>query len=563
MDNKSLIKYLRRAIALQELHDINPFKVRVWQNAVFALENITEPVAAMTLQDQETVLGKAVAAKVSLIIKGEPVPEIAELEAKTPSGVLDMMGIKGLGPKKLVVLWREHNIDSVEKLQAACERNELAKIKGFGEKTQANILQALQYTKSNRGKLHFADAEPISAMIAASLEQTLGQPIFTTGQIRSHQDTVDELAYIVEDKGLDYHNLLSGIDGLIAQPEKSGPFTFKGILQDVELPIKVFISDSVANTLLLTSASPIHLDRKSETGITLRQAASKLVEDETTIYQNAGLPYIIPELRQGHIEWDFISSHSVGDLIKFEDLRGVLHNHSTYSDGAHTLEQMAEQTKLLGFEYLGMADHSQSAFYANGLRPDRVKQQQAEIEFLNSKFAPFKIFKGIESDILNDGSLDYEPEVLASFDYVVASVHSNLGMETVKATDRLIKAISNPFTTILGHPSGRLLLRREGYLYDQDAVIEACKHYNVILELNADPWRLDIDWRMVWKAQKAGLMISINPDAHHIDSLVNMRYGVVAGRKGGLLKAHTFNALGLAEIEQWFITKKEAAEVAS
>jgi DNA polymerase (family 10) len=240
-----------------------------------------------------------------------------------------------------------------------------------------------------------------------------------------------------------------------------------------------------------------------------------------------------------------------------DDLKGPLHNHSTYSDGKNSLRELAEYCKDAGYEYLGMADHSRSAFYANGLDEDRIRRQHEEIDRLNEKLAPFRIFKGIESDILMDGSLDYEAEVLAGFDYIVASIHSGLSMDVKKATTRLIRAIQNPYTTILGHPTGRLLLRREGYPIDHRAVIEACAAHQVVIEINANPWRLDLDWRWVRYAMEQGVILSINPDAHANEGIWHMKYGVIAGRKGGLTKDMTLNTKSADELSDYFENRKK------
>jgi DNA polymerase (family 10) len=244
------------------------------------------------------------------------------------------------------------------------------------------------------------------------------------------------------------------------------------------------------------------------------------------------------------------------DVVEYKHLKGILHNHSTYSDGKNTLEEMALYCKELGFEYLGISDHSKSAFYANGLYEEKVRKQQEEVDRLNKKLAPFRIFKGIESDILHDGSLDYDAPVLASFDFIVASVHSGLKMDEQKATQRLVRAVENPYTTILGHPTGRLLLRREGYPINHKKVIDACAANGVVIEINANPWRLDMDWHWVPYALEKGVMISINPDAHQRDGYHDMVYGLHVARKGGLLRHMTFNALSAEEIEHYFIKKK-------
>jgi DNA polymerase (family 10) len=283
---------------------------------------------------------------------------------------------------------------------------------------------------------------------------------------------------------------------------------------------------------------------------------------ESEIYELAGIPYIEPELREGDNEFKLVKSNSLPQLIEYSDLQGSLHNHSTWSDGVHTLEEMALFCKNeLKLEYLGICDHSKSAFYANGLNETRISAQQREIDELNKKLSPFKIFKGIESDILYDGSLDYSDEVLGSFDFIVASVHSVLNMNELKATERLIKAIENPYTTILGHPTGRLLLSRSGYPIDHKKVIDACAANQVIIEINANPLRLDLDWRWHQYAISKGVMLSINPDAHRKEGFNDMKFGTLIARKGGLSKENCLNAMNFEQISIFFEQKKKKQQL--
>jgi DNA polymerase (family 10) len=274
--------------------------------------------------------------------------------------------------------------------------------------------------------------------------------------------------------------------------------------------------------------------------------------DEAEAYSSFGFSYIIPEMREGREEFEWIQTHKNEDLVTWEKLKGTVHNHSTYSDGSHTLKEMADYCKGLGLKYFGIADHSQTASYASGLWPETVVKQHQEIDALNAEYTDFAILKGIESDILINGDLDYEKDVLASFDYVVASVHANLTMDLEKAMPRLIRAIENPHTSILGHPTGRLLLSRPGYPLNTDKILDACLANGVSIELNASPYRLDLDWRHMYAAMDKGVFVSINPDAHKIEGLKDMKYGVKVGRKGGLLKALTLNALPLNELKAFF-----------
>lgn len=568
MDNKRILKYLEHGIALMNLHEVNPFKVRVWDGAVAAIEASAAQVSALGAHELEDMLGKNMAQKVSVLLNSGAIPEVEEFAALTPSGVQDMMAIKGLGPKKLRTLWKEHQIESLEQLQAACEANQIAQIKGFGEKTQANILQALQFAQSNKGKLHLASAIPlalywqgqVAAALGASTEQGSFPAVLITGQVLQQADVVDKLELLVVSAS-DYEATISALtqlENLEVKRGLGGPFTLWYQDSASGMDVVLHLHTDEAKGRLLTGATSQHMAHKGAKGVgSLKQVV--LTQEHTAeegYYAAAGLPYIIPAMRQGHVEWQFAERYKPEDLIQVQDLKGVLHNHSTWSDGAHTVAEMAQACKDLGWSYLGMADHSQTAFYANGLKAERVALQQKEIDQLNALDPSFTILKGIESDILSDGSLDYPDEVLATFDYVVASVHSVLNMDRVKATDRLINAIQNPYTTVLGHSTGRLLLRREGYSFDVPAIIEACKAHEVMLELNANPWRLDVDWRWLWQIQEAGVLVSINPDAHSQIGLQDVNFGVLSAQKGGLLKSNTFNAMDREAAIQYLAGRK-------
>ena len=278
----------------------------------------------------------------------------------------------------------------------------------------------------------------------------------------------------------------------------------------------------------------------------------KVLISEQEIYASQSLPYIVPEMREGLLEFDWAQKHGEKALVQMSDLKGCLHNHSTYSDGKNTLLEMAEACRVLGLSYFGIADHSKYAAYAGGLKEEDVLRQHEEIDQLNAKWNDFQVLKGIEADILPDGSLDYDASVLSSFDYVVASVHAGLTMDLEKAMPRVIKAIENPFTSILGHPTGRLLLARPGFPLQMSKILDACKANGVSIEMNASPYRLDLDWRHIYEAMDKGIFVSVNPDAHAIAGIQDMEWGVKVGRKGGLLKELTLNALTLAEIKKFF-----------
>ena len=568
MDNREILETFRLTARLMDLHEENPFKVRGYANAGLNLEKVEQPFSTLSSAELEAVAGKTFAGRITQLLSGKKLPELEALLAATPEGVVRLMDVKGLGPKKVRALWKEYSIESPERLLEACDANELAGLKGFGEKTQQTIKESLEFNRANAGKLLFSEAEALAAQLLGSLKLLLpGMPegsLQNAGDLRLKAEIIEQLSFMAaSDKPGEVHTALSKLPELQYEPLKSGPYAWRGTLKPQNLPVEFLISSEnrFVSELFLHSAKTGHLLHQAE-GVTLLETARKnTFRYEQDLYAQAGLPYIVPEMREGLNEWDWVSKYHNTDLLETKHLKGILHNHSTYSDGNHSLEQMALECRRLGYHYLGISDHSQTASYAGGLDADRVAQQQVEIDKLNKELAPFRIFKGIESDILPDGSLDYEPEVLASFDFIVASVHSVLNMDEEKATRRLITAIENPFTTFLGHPTGRLLLKRSGYPIDHKAVIDACAKHNVIIEINANPWRLDIDWRWVYYAMEQGVMLSINPDAHDKAGYADMYYGVCAGRKGGLTKAFTFNSKSTEEVAAWFTQKRKAAGV--
>ncbi|NDK55222.1 DNA polymerase/3'-5' exonuclease PolX [Pontibacter fetidus] len=563
MENKKIIRLFKLAAELMELHDENPFKIRSYVNGAATLELVEEPLAGMSQATLESIqgVGKGIAAKIIEINQTGSFEELDQMLAATPPGVVEMLRIKGIGPKKVRTIWKELGTETVEELLEACEQDKLSKLKGFGAKTQENIKQALLFTQQNRGKLLYAEAEPSAEELLQTIKQALPDAkIEVVGDVRRRMEIVESLQFVVAtDKYKDACEKLSKIDVLEQDVRNSGPRIWRGnySLNGMATEIRLVDDACFANEVVLRSASEPHLTQVFAAGKTmlnvLREENHKTEED---VYHAAGMAYIVPELREGTNELQLAMDNKLPKLLELSDLKGILHNHSTYSDGAHTLEQMATFCRDMGYQYLGISDHSKTASYAGGLREGDVLRQQKEIDEMNQKLAPFKIFKGIESDILTDGSLDYEEDILKTFDFIVASIHSVLNMDEKKATQRLITAIENPYTTMLGHPTGRLLLRREGYPINHKMVIDACAANNVIIEINANPWRLDLDWRHVQYALEKGVMLSINPDAHHTSGYDDMKYGVLVGRKGGLTKEMTFNAKPVEEVEAYFNKRK-------
>ena len=563
MSNKEITKLLKLTASLLELHDENQFKIRIYTNAVINIEKQDEALIEKTQQELESIegIGKGLAQSIVEIAEKGSFTALDDLLAKTPKGIIEMIKLKGLGPKKIKVVWQELNIENIDQLYEACKQRKLEKLKGFGAKTQQTILENLEYLMSQRGKALYADAEPFAENLLQSLKKSFPSwKIEFTGAVRRKLDIIDCVELIVDKQ--EKEQVLGTImndDSLTIDKKKSGPFSVKGSFNLLDLKWHIRFSDGQKfhNTLMLSTGCGKHLSLLTKDGTPLYQyLLDHDIASEKEAYEQFGLPYIEPEMREGICESAYSIEKPPPDLLKLRDLKGPFHNHSNYSDGTNTIRQLATYCIEQGYEYLGLSDHSKSAFYANGLQEFQIAEQHQEIDKLNDELAPFKIFKGIESDILNDGSLDYDKDVLASFDFIVASVHSNLNMDMQKATQRLIKAIENPYTTFLGHPTGRLLLRRKGYPIDHRKIIDACAANNVIIEINANPWRLDIDWRWVHDALEKEVVLSINPDAHEIEGFADMKYGVYAGRKGGLTKEMTFNTWSLDRVERYLEERK-------
>lgn len=561
MTNSDILDTLEITAKLLELHDGDANRVKTYGTLSFSLGKVLEPLAAMSFQELTSIqgVGKLVAQTIRELVETGQLKELNDLILQTPEGLLDLFKIKGLGVKKIKILWKELGIDNLNDLQIACENGLIATVKGFGTKTQEAILTSLAFLQSQAGKLRINKAADLALDIRDSLIPFFTQ-IEIVGEVARNCEVASSIQLVVV-QDVSMPITISHPD-FVEDLLISQPFIWRGKFKENQILVEIHAvspSQFVATKLQLT-AHIDHLSYVSPTGKTLQEALNidSPRMDEKEYYDALSLPYILPEMREGLYEWAWAKEHAIEELVTWESLKGTLHNHSTYSDGKHSLREMAEFCRSLGLSYFGIADHSQTAAYANGLSPDRVKAQWAEIDALNTEWTDFKILKGIESDILGDGSLDYPDELLAGFDYVVASVHQNLSMDIVKATDRLIKAIAHPATTILGHPTGRLLLSRKGYPIDYKAIIDACAAYQVTMELNASPYRLDLDWRWIPYCMEKGVKISINPDAHEMEGFFDMKYGVAVARKAGLLAKNTYNALTLTEIEQDLWTKKKS-----
>ncbi len=553
MTNDDIADYLKLYSQLLDLHGLDDFRAKSYANASFRIDKLGLDLMPLSVAEMEKVdgIGKSLAQKIDAIKTTETFPELSKLMEKTPEGVVQMLRVKGIGPKKVGQLWRELGLESIGELLYACNENRLVALKGFGEKTQTAIIDSIGFIEANSGKYHFAKVEKAAMELLEHFREfEMVDRAEFTGELRRKCEILEEAEFLVEtlqSNAFELHVAKQfGLETF--QYEETGSYHFT---YNQWLPCRVYFCEKAdfERQWLATTGNLAHL---SQIGF----KRDVLVESETKFYENAGIPFIIPELREGLQETENAKAGKYTDLIETADLKGVLHNHSKYSDGMHSLEEMAVYAKEQGYQYLGMADHSLTAAYAGGLSIERVQEQHREIDQLNQRLAPFKVFKGIESDILGDGSLDYPDEVLSTFDFVVASVHQNLTMTEDKAMPRLLKAIENPYTTILGHPTGRLLLSRPGYPIDHRKIIDACAANGVAIELNAHPYRLDVDWRWLWYCMEKAVPVSINPDAHRKEGYHDMYYGVCAARKGGLTKEYTLNAVGREGISKYFGGKR-------
>jgi len=566
LENIEIIQKLKLTASLLDLHQENEFKARSYNSAAYKLEKRQRDLQDHSLEELQKLdgVGKSIALIIHNLNQTGEFDLLADLLDKTPPGVLEMLNISGIGPRKIGKLWRDIAVETIPELLEACEQGQVANLKGFGEKAQDNIRESILYLLRNQGKSHLDQAEEIAEAILESLAMEIGESdISLAGDLRRRMEIINELDFVIGTTDLvKTMKKLDGLSLIEKNQVSSGPFCWRGKTKEISLPVFIWIchQQDFGKTLLKHTGSENHLAQPLGEGKNLFQVLEDIDSaSELEIYQKNGLDYIEPELREGQFEIEMARQKKLPDLLEFEDLKGILHNHTTYSDGKNSLRQMAEAARDLGYQYLGINDHSVSAVYANGLEEDRIIKQHQEIDQLNREMTPFKIFKGIEADILAEGRLDYPDEILARFDFVITSIHSQTNMDEQKATNRLLNAIKNPFTTMLGHPTGRLLLRRKGYPLDFRKIIDACSENRVIIEINAHPYRLDLDWRWVNYALEKGVWISVNPDAHRIEGFQKMKYGVYVGRKGGLTRPQTFNCLTADEVENYFNQRREKA----
>lgn len=564
MDNSAIADNFSLLSRLLDIHGENSFKAKTYSIAAFNIENL--PVQLKDTPREKLFslkgIGESVGAKVIEMLDTGSLAVLKDCIAKTPAGVIEMLNIKGIGPKKIHTIWKQMEIESVGELLYACNENRLTLFKGFGEKTQRNVQEAIEFYFQNQGNFLYAQIDEIFPQVDSYLKNLFSPAnVHVTGAFRRQELVIHELEFIILEK-----NEAIKPKFQTAHPPELLEETIHSLLYKLKNGLKLRLYTGGKNKpeqLFLTTGSAGFLDafHKQFPGITY--PAGDFAGDEP-VFTAANIPYIPPYLREFPAIIEKARTHSLPLVIQPCDVKGVIHSHSDWSDGTHTIEEMARACIGKGYEYLVISDHSKAAAYAKGLTEDRIREQHRYIDEWNSRFnrSPdgrpvFRIFKSIECDILNDGSMDYSNEILATFDLVIASVHSNLKMTEAKAMARLMKAITNPYTTILGHMTGRLLLSRKGYPLDHRVIIDACAANDVVIELNAHPRRLDLDWQWIEYAAGKNVLLSIDPDAHYLEGFHDIKYGVLAAQKGGLTKEQNLSSFSLRQFEEFLEQRKK------
>jgi len=567
-DKKTIVSTLERIALLLELSGANPFKSRAFQNGARALQSyegdLAEGFASGELKKIKGV-GKGILTEVDTLLDDGTSQALDELEAVVPAGLLEIAKVPGLGPKRVKTLYDKLGIESLGELEYACNENRLVQLDGFGAKTQEKILKGIDAIRRFSGRHLLSDAWATADQLLETIGGVKGvEKIELAGSLRRRRETIKDVDILVAaDDPASVHEALTKIDGVEEIIGSGDTKTSVRLDSGINVDLRTVTTTQFPFALHYFTGSKEHntrmRQRAKDRGLKLNEYGlfptdseeSVDCADEAAIFEALDLHFVPPELREDMGEFDAAESDDLPPLVAEDDIRGVLHNHSTWSDGAHSVREMAEAARAMGFQYLGLSDHSQSAFYAHGLKEDAILRQHEEIDEVNAAMDDFVVLKGIESDILADGSLDYDDDVLERMDFVVASVHGHFGMSREDQTKRCIRAVQNPYTSILGHPTGRLLLGRDGFDIDLRAVIEAAAEVDCALELNANPHRLDLDWRELRFATRQGARISIGPDAHRTEGLSDLRYGVAVARKGWVQAGDVLNALELDDLRSW------------
>lgn len=577
----ALLEEIATLLALKENSSV--FEVRAYENAARALSSLDGDINQLVKEGKlkgTPGLGPTTIKRIEEMVQTGNSPFLEELRTSTPTVKLEMMRIPGVGPKKINAIYDQLHVTSMSELEQACKEDKVAKLPGFGKKTQDKILQGIAFIAEHSNRFLYPIAEKEAARIREALA-TLPEIVRleVAGSLRRKRETVKDIDMVLsidDNAGSEVRRKI--MDYFTSQP------SVKAITGKGETKSSVVLNSGIAMDLRVVGDSQFpytlhHFSGSREHHIPLRRRALSMnmtindyglfktengkeelvpCKDEADIYAALGMEYVVPELREDMGEIEAAVKHELPTLVQESDLRGVLHAHSTWSDGQNTIREMAEACMARGYSYLGLTDHSKAAAYAGGLNEDNLRRQWDEVDALNEEFAGrFLILKGSECDILRDGSLDFSDEILARLDFVVASIHSNFNLPPEEQTKRMLNAIANPYVDIIGHPTGRILLGRAGYTLDMEAVIEAAAAHGTCIEINSDPSRLDLDWRLVRKARDKGIKIPLGPDAHTLAGIDNMRYGIGAARKGWLRASDIPNTWEVQDVLHFFQNRRK------
>lgn len=538
---------------LMDIHGENPFKTKSYSGAAFTIDKLSVELSHLSEEEIHRIpgVGDAIAKKIMTQLQTGMLPLLNEYIEKTPPGVVEMLNIKGLGAKKIATIWKELGVESLGELLYACNENRLLHYKGFGEKTQQNIKDSIEFYMRSKGSFLYSEIYRAADALEKDIQKAFsGNITSVTGDIRQQREIIekielvttvgnDKLSSFLQDKGF-------------AETESGDAFSVYKNADNISLYVYYTSQNDFYKTLFITSSSEEFIEVWQK-----QFPFENSYQNTEEIFTKAGIDFIPSYLREEAVVIEQAKEKHLPKVVEVADIAAIIHSHSTWSDGADKIADMAKAAKNQGLQYLVLSDHSRSAFYASGLSVERLTEQHKEIDELNKTLAPFKIFKSIESDILNDGNLDYTNDVLATFDVVIASVHSNLKMSEEKAMKRLLTAIENPYTNILGHMTGRLLLSRSGYPVNHTTIIDACAANNVVIELNANPHRLDIDWRYLRYAMDKGVLTSINPDAHSVNGFSDVQYGILVAQKAGVTKEQNLSSFSLPQFEAFLADQRK------
>ncbi|TYP94084.1 DNA polymerase (family 10) [Fodinibius salinus] len=576
--NAEIADRLREIYQLMQLAGENRFRAIAFDRAAQTIESLNDDINEYIENDTLTNIkgiGDSIAEDITSYAKTGTIEVLESLREQIPEGIIKWLEISGLGPKNIAKIHQQLDITELDELKEACQDGRVASLDGLGEKSAQKIAKSIEWMQQFDQRCRLDEALDIAGPIYDFLKKLEGvEAIDVAGSLRRYKETIGDVDILIGAKEEDIDQLFDAFVDHELVVEVLGRGETKSSIRTEngrQVDLRIVKPEQFAAALMYFTGSKEHnvvlRQRARERGLSLNEYGLFKLNDEgdtnfekpidydseSDIYQHLDLNFIPPELREDHGEITFYEENESMNLVEEGDIRGVIHAHSTYSDGKFSIKEMAEACIERGYEYLGITDHSQTAAYAGGLSVDKIKEQWEEVDQLNEEYgSDFRIFKGIESDILSDGSLDYENEILESFDFVIASVHNGLGMNRPKMMNRFRTAIKNPFTSIVGHPTGRLLLKRDGSDLDMNELIELAAKHNTAIEINANPHRLDLDWRHGNKAKEVGLMSSINPDAHSKKGIDHIPYGVHIARKAKFEKERILNTKSKDEVAKWF-----------